>query len=62
MLIITFIYTTQIQLYSFLKDLKIYLTIKNLKIYRKKQKKKELGPPGGSTCGCPDKIPIEIPS
>ena len=22
----------------------------------------ELGPPGGSTCGCPDKIPIEIPS
>ena len=62
MLIITFIYTAQIQLYSFLKDLKIYLTIKDLKIYRKKKKKKELGPPGGSTYGCPDKIPIEIPS
>ena len=39
--IITFIYTVQIQLYSFqmrltIKDLKIYLTIKDLKIYRKK--------------------------
>ena len=44
MLIITFIYTAQIQLYSFLKDLKIYLTIKNLKIYRKKQKKKRARP------------------
>ena len=41
MLIITFIYTAQIQLYSFLKDLKIYLTIKDLKIYRKKKKKKK---------------------
>ena len=40
---ITFIYTTQIQLYSFqmrltIKGLKIYLTIKDLKIYHKKQK------------------------
>ena len=40
--IITFIYTAQIQLYSFqmrltIKDLKIYLTIKDLKIYRKKK-------------------------
>ena len=42
--IITFIYTAQIQLYSFqmrltIKDLKIYLKIKDLKIYRKKNKK-----------------------
>ena len=44
MLIITFIYTAQIQLYSFLKDLKIYLTIKDLKIYRKKQQKKRARP------------------
>ena len=41
-IIITFIYTAQIQLYSFqmrltIKDLKIYLTIKDLKIYRKKK-------------------------
>ena len=40
--IITFIYTAQIQLYSFqmrltIKDLKIYLTIKDLRIYRKKK-------------------------
>ena len=42
-IIITFIYTAQIQLYSFqmrltIKDLKIYLTIKDLKIYRLKKK------------------------
>ena len=41
-IIITFIYTAQIQLYSFqmrltIKDLKIYLTIKDPKIYRKKK-------------------------
>ena len=44
--IITFIYTAQIQLYSFqmrltIKNLKIYLTIKDLKIYHKKKKKTE---------------------
>ena len=42
-IIITFIYTAQIQLYSFqmrltIKDLKIYLTIKDPKIYHKKKK------------------------
>ena len=41
-IVITFIYTAQIQLYSFqmrltITDLKIYLTIKDLKIYRKKK-------------------------
>ena len=43
-IIMTFIYTVQIQLYSFqmrltIKDLKIYLTIKDLKIYHNKKKK-----------------------
>ena len=41
-IIMTFIYTAQIQLYSFqmrltIKDLIIYLTIKDPKIYREKK-------------------------
>ena len=41
-IIMRFIYTAQIQLYSFqmrltIKDLKIYLTIKDPKIYREKK-------------------------
>ena len=41
-IIMTFIYTAQIQLYSFqmrltIKDLKIYLTLKDPKIYREKK-------------------------